>query len=132
MKIGALARMTGHTVDTIRYYESRGLLEADARTASGYRVFSPEAVHRLEFIKQARHLGLSLDQAREILLTTSQERPVCEQVRSLLQARLTEVDTRLRELEEFRGLLVALLQRPESPADSGRVCSIIESAPARA
>ena len=61
MKIGELARSTGATVKTIRFYEDAGLMPAAPRTESGYRIYGTEAVERLEFIRKAKRLGMSLD-----------------------------------------------------------------------
>ncbi len=55
MKIGELAQQTGFTTKTIRYYELIGLLSAPERSDSGYRLYGPEDVERLEFARQARH-----------------------------------------------------------------------------
>ena len=61
MKIGELAKATGLTTKTIRYYELNRLLEEPERTESGYRVYGQEAVEQLEFVKKAKRLGLSLE-----------------------------------------------------------------------
>ena len=60
LKIGELARQTGLSIKTIRYYESRGLLEQTPRTEGGYRLYGPEEVARLRFVQRAKLLGLTL------------------------------------------------------------------------
>ena len=64
LKIGELARQTGLSIKTIRYYESRGLLEKPPRTESGYRLYGPEEVARLRFVQRAKLLGLTLEEIR--------------------------------------------------------------------
>ena len=66
LKIGELARQTGLSIKTIRYYESRGLLEQPPRTEGGYRLYGPEEVARLWFVQRAKLLGLTLEEIREL------------------------------------------------------------------
>lgn len=74
LTIGRLAQEAGINLETVRYYERRGLLPKPPRTASGYRMFPPEAARRLRFIKLAQDLGFSLREVRELLaLRTSPE-----------------------------------------------------------
>lgn len=133
MKIGTLARRTGHTIPTIRYYESQGLLQPRGRTEGGYRIFSPDDVDRLEFVKRAKRVGLSLAEIGAILAIRAQEEPTCEHVRALLAHKLVQVEEALRELGEFHHVLVELLDQSDTLEDcrpgGGRVCSIIEQAP---
>ena len=68
MKIGEIAKATGLTTKTIRYYELNRLLEEPDRTDSGYRLYGTKDVERLEFIKKAKRMGLSLEEIRDILL----------------------------------------------------------------
>jgi DNA-binding transcriptional MerR regulator len=67
LKIGQLARLTGLPVKRIHYYERRGLLEPSARSETGYRLYGAEEVARLEFIKRAKLLGLTLEEIRELV-----------------------------------------------------------------
>lgn len=67
MRIGELANVVGLSPDTIRYYERVDLLPPPARTPSGYRIYSTQAVDRLRFIQGAQRLGLKLDDIRDLL-----------------------------------------------------------------
>src|SRR5260370_36661217 len=67
LTIGHLAQLGGVNLETIRYYERRGLIPKPGRTAAGYRQFPPDAARRLRFIKRAQELGFSLDEVRELL-----------------------------------------------------------------
>jgi DNA-binding transcriptional MerR regulator len=67
LTISRLAHLGGVNLETVRYYERRGLLPKPPRTQAGYRQFSPEAARRLRFIKRAQELGFSLDEVQELL-----------------------------------------------------------------
>ena len=105
LTIGAVARAAGIAIDTIRYYEREGLLPVPARRLSGYRDYTPDAVARLRFIRRAKELGFSLPEIRELLaLSVDRERGV-RGVKARAQARLAEVERRIRELKRVqRGL----------------------------
>lgn len=107
-RIGGLAEAAGVTVDTLRYYEREGLLPQVSRTAGGFRCYSEDAAHRLRFIKQARELGLSL---REIRQLVDPDNAGCAAMRQLLADRLADVERRQRELAAFRKTLKTALER---------------------
>ena len=103
LRIGEVAARSGVSIDTVRYYERRHLLPPAPRTEGGFRLFTAETVTRVQFIKQAQELGLSLDEIKEILMTGGAKE--CRRVRDLLRAKLKEVDERIRLMEEFRQTL---------------------------
>ncbi len=107
-RIGSLATATGVTVDTLRYYEREGLLPHADRTAGGFRLYTQEMTERLLFIKQARQLGLSLREIRELV---EPENCRCSKMRSVIAERLADVDERLHELDLFRKALQTALDR---------------------
>ena len=107
-RIGAVAAVAGVTVNTLRFYEHEGLLSPAVRTAGGFRLYTPETAQRLRFITQARHVGLSL---REIRQLVEPDNGRCAAVRHLLAERLTDVDRKLRELASFRRTLQIALER---------------------
>ena len=100
LRIGEVATRSGVSIDTLRFYERRELLPTAPRTASGYRMFSPETVHRVLFIKQAQELGFTLDEISTLLTTKGISD--CLKVHDLLDAKLTELDARMRSMHEFR------------------------------
>lgn len=110
-RIGGIAGRTGVSVETLRYYEKRRLLNAPARTQGGYRVYSDAVVHQVKFIKQAQSLGLTLDDIQQIApdRMRTNHAPSCRKVRDLLTCRLEDIDARIRELREFRRTLHAHL-----------------------
>ena len=130
MKIGELASATGLTTKTIRYYELNRLLEEPRRTDSGYRLYDSEDVERLEFVKKAKRLGLSLREIREILILHEQSQSPCVHVLALLDRKLEQVEDIIRELEEFRRELMRLrvesqVRLEQIPEDT-RICGIID------
>jgi hypothetical protein len=84
MQIGQLARMSGLTTKTIRYYESIGLLDEPARTAGGYRSYGLDVLERLDFIRQAKASGLTLTEIGSILEIKDQGGQTCDHTRALL------------------------------------------------
>jgi DNA-binding transcriptional MerR regulator len=106
-RIGEIAERTGVSVETLRYYEKRRLLNAPARTRGGYRVYSDAVVHQVRFIKQAQSLGLTLDDIQQLAAgrMRTNHAPSCRRVRDLLTRRIEDIDARISELREFRGTL---------------------------
>jgi DNA-binding transcriptional MerR regulator len=130
LKIGQLAEASGLTVKTIRYYELHGLLDRPRRTPSGYRLYGQEDVERLEFIKKAKRLGLSLEEVREIFVLHRRGEAPCIHVLGLLDQKLEYLDRLVRELLAFREDLARLREESQArlaqlPAEA-RVCGIIE------
>ena len=130
MKIGELAREAGTTVKTIRFYEDTGLLPAAPRTESGYRIYGTDDVDRLEFIRKAKHLGMSLDEVRGVLQLSDRDEPTCVHVRALLDEKIGRLEQVVRDLQEFRVELTALRDKAGEMVNceptGGNVCGIVE------
>src|SRR5215203_4073941 len=103
-KIGDLARITGLSIKTIRYYERRGLLEPAARSEAGYRLYGPEEVARLQFVQRAKLLGLTLEEIRELveLAARCNEGEIMPHLEDVLDAKLGETERKIKELSAFR------------------------------
>jgi DNA-binding transcriptional MerR regulator len=133
MKIGAVAKLTGVSTKTIRFYEDAGLLPPPARTPTGYREYEPGIVDRLRFIHRGQAAGLSLAEVRQILAIRDRGEPPCGHVRQVLRTRLDQVRGQLAELVALEGHLHTLLERAEqdSPTahDHATVCWILETDP---
>ncbi|HXF66458.1 MAG TPA: heavy metal-responsive transcriptional regulator [Burkholderiales bacterium] len=108
LTIGKVARGAGLAVDTVRYYEREGLLEKPARTPGGYRRYSPEAVKRLQFIRQAKELGFTLAEIRELLTLKVAPDKSCADVRARAQAKIADVESRIAQLERMKRALEQL------------------------
>ena len=126
LTIGKVAHSAGLAIDTVRYYEREGLLAKPARTASGYRRYSADAVARLRFIRQAKDLGFSLSEIRELLALRVAPGKSCADVRSRAQAKIADVESRIAQLDCMKRALVKL-----AAACSGRgptsECPILEA-----
>ncbi len=109
--IGDVAKSTGVTAATIRYYESIGLLAPPPRSLAGYRRYSQSAVKELEFIKRARGLGFSLEEILEILKLSRTGQAPCSHVLDLAQRHLAAVEERIAALARFREELAAEISR---------------------
>ena len=105
LSIGSLAKATGTKVETIRYYESIGLLAAPARTKNNYRAYTPQHLARLSFIRRARALGFSIDQVQELLKLADQKDISCKAVDAIAREHLAEIDRKLRDLNTLRSEL---------------------------
>jgi DNA-binding transcriptional MerR regulator len=127
LKIGEVSRKSGIAIETLRFYERQGLLGKPARTASNYRVYGPEVLERLEFIRRAQVLGLSLSEIAEVIQERESGHSPCGHVRAIVRRRLEELDQRLKEMKQYRKELAAALEQWEKNGDeNGRVCGHIE------
>jgi MerR family copper efflux transcriptional regulator len=108
LTIGKVARSTGLAIDTVRYYEREGLLEKPARSTSGYRHYRPDVIARLRFIRQAKDLGFSLSEIKELLTLRVTPGKSCADVRAHAEHKITDVDRRIASLKRVRGALVRL------------------------
>jgi DNA-binding transcriptional MerR regulator len=115
LKIGDLARITGLSIKTIRYYERRRLLEPPSRTEAGYRLYGSEEVARLQFIQRAKLLGLTLEEIRELveLAASCNKGEIVPRLEEVLEAKLLETERKLEELSAFRENLLYYRQRAE-------------------
>ena len=110
LTIGELARRAGVNVQTIRYYERRNLLPNPRRTESNYRTYLGDTLRRVRFIKSAQQLGFSLKEIQELLSLRASPRSRCAAVRRRSQAKLVDIDEKVRSLEGMRGALSKLVR----------------------
>jgi DNA-binding transcriptional MerR regulator len=108
---GQLAQRVGINLETVRFYEKEGLLPLASRTASGYRQFAEAAVDRLEFVKQAKDLGFSLAEIRELLVLQDGNGRSCTEVRDRLQNKLIAVLVKKAELSSLEAHLRSAIQK---------------------
>jgi Hg(II)-responsive transcriptional regulator len=122
-----VARAAGVNIQTLRYYERLGLLEAPPRSASGYRRFDSEAVRVVRFIKRAQELGFSLREIKELLKLRRGASPArAPKVRAAAELKLIDIDQRIRDLRSMRAALAALVDSCARAGDS-EDCPILES-----
>ncbi len=135
LTIGAVARRAGVGVETVRFYQRRGLVRRPPRPDIGFRTYSEETVARLQFIRQAQVLGFTLREIGDLLALRVAPGTDCAAVRARAAAKLADVDGRLAELGRIRGALAKLVAAcPGSGAVT--TCTILgslaETAPTRA
>src|SRR5437660_4648971 len=98
MWIGEAAEQAGVKVQTLRYYERRGLLPRTPRRASGYREYEADAVRMVRFIKRAQELGFSLDEVEELLRLRRGTRRDRGRIRKVAEQRIAQIDRKITEL----------------------------------
>ena len=102
MYSGELARLAGVSTDTLRYYERRHLLPVAPRSASGYRLFPPDAVARLRLIRAALSIGFSVSELTAIFGERDSGGAPCSRVRALAADKLAAIEEQLRDLRSRR------------------------------
>lgn len=107
--IGTLSRRTGVNIETIRYYERSGLLPEPERTTGGYRIYGAADAERLVFIRRARDLRFSIDDARRLLGLAEQKSRSCGAVRALASGHLTAIRAKIADLRRMEKMLAAMV-----------------------
>ena len=125
MKIGELAQVAQCTVETVRYYEKAGLLPETARTAGNFRVYGPDHVERLRFIRNCRALDMSHEEIHTLLGLVDRPADGCGAINTVFDEHMAHVNERIEELSHLKRQLQALRERcqGEKGADS---CGILQ------
>jgi DNA-binding transcriptional MerR regulator len=110
LRIGEVATRAGVAVDTVRYYERRGLLPRAPRRRSGYRMFGPDTVERIRLAKRAQALGLRLDEIALVLRAIDAGAGACASARPSLEVALRRVDAEMQALRGLRRRLATTLR----------------------
>ena len=131
LKIGELAKQTGISVGTLRYYSDLGVLHPVQRGDNGYRYYSLDASQQVDFIKKAQALGFTLEEIKQILDVRDRGEKPCNLVQSLLDKKIEQLEIQIKqmtlfkaELEEYR---TAWIKNPNPKSDSKQVCPLISS-----
>ena len=124
LSIGKVAARAGVKVDTVRFYERRGVLPAAERRSSGYRAFEPEAIDRIVFVKEMQRLGFSLDEIVDLLRLVDGGTASCKSARPRMEATLRRADEKIAALKAVRDRLAGLLDACE-----GGSCSFEQVVP---
>ncbi len=126
LRIGELARAAQVGVETIRYYERRGLIAQPPKRSSGYRQYPPAAVTRVRFIRRAQTLGFTLNEIEELLALRVDDERSCADVRELARAKLTDIRGRIEELERMARGLEKLARRCRGQGPTSE-CPILDA-----
>lgn len=106
MRIGDIANRTGLKVETVRFYEREGLIDAPRRSDANYRLYDHSHLDRLSFVKRSRDLGFTLDQVRDLLRLADNPRDSCDEVDEIVELHITEIDRKLANLAALRNEVV--------------------------
>ncbi|VXC96842.1 DNA-binding transcriptional activator of copper-responsive regulon genes [Bosea sp. 125] len=121
MNIGQAATASGVSAKMIRYYESIGLIEPPVRTEAGYRIYTAEEIHELRFIKRARTLGFSIEEARQLLALWRDKSRASADVKRFAMKHVRDLENKIEELQAMSLTLRHLARtchgddRPECP-----------------
>jgi MerR family mercuric resistance operon transcriptional regulator len=129
VQIGKVARATGLSVDTIRFYEKEGLLREPERSEGGFRLYSARDIENLHFIHKAQELGFSLAEIRELLLIQDERTESCTHVRDLIQSRLGAVRGKIDDLKRLERHLTQALRKCEGALGDGKAGAAHERCP---
>jgi DNA-binding transcriptional MerR regulator len=127
VRIGVLAKLTGCSVPTIRYYEEVGLLPRAKRRSSGHRVYGSPAVEVLSFVRRCRDFGFTVEQTRDLLTVVGDKGRDCVEVRDIAQAQLKVVRAKMLELMDLERSLARFVSSCEAGCIGGPApkCTIL-------
>lgn len=126
LKIGRAAERAGVGVETIRFYERRGLIDQPPTPADGHRRYPAETVRRIRFIRQAQQIGFSLNEIGELLSLRADPSADCADVRDRAAAKVEEVDSKIAELNRIRRALEDVIAACPGRGNVG-ACTILEA-----
>ena len=125
MRIGEVAAQARVNVQTLRYYERRGLLPEPERGTSGYRAYDPDTVRLVRFIKRAQELGFTLREIEDLIALRQSPRRSAE-VRAVAAAKVEDIERRIHQLRAMRKALGGLVEACDCEGDTP-TCPIIEA-----
>ena len=126
LTIGRLAKEAGVNLETVRFYERRGLLPRPPRSASGYRLFPAEAARRLRFIRRAQELGFSLKEVGELLSLRVSRRTTSAAIRARAKTKIADIQEKIKSLESMKKTLQKLTKVCDGCAPLAE-CPILDS-----
>jgi MerR family copper efflux transcriptional regulator len=127
VKIGALASQAGVNVQTVRYYERRGLLPEPERRPSGYREYGTDVLDRLRFIRRAQELGFTLNEIGELLALRLDPRTPAAAVKARAESKIADIDRKMHDLERIRHALVHLAGRCRGGRGPAGDCPLLDA-----
>lgn len=126
MKIGELSKKTGLSIDTIRFYEKTGLVKGPSRTEGGFREFSKESQHTLEFISHCRSLDIPIPEIRKLMKVRSGSAKSCREANEVIDEQLRNLRSRIEELKKLEKNLAQLRSVCNQELDP-KECEILKS-----
>ena len=102
LTIGILAKEAGVNVETVRYYERRGLIDQPRKPRSGFRHYSPDLIDRIRFIKRAQELGFTLEEITELLALRVDASSACDDVRHQAEIKIADISEKIKSLQRMK------------------------------
>lgn len=125
LTVGKVAKEASVNIETIRFYEKKGLLPKPPRSRSGYRQYSPETVSRVRFIKRSQELGFSLEEIAELLSLRVEPGTTCGDVKRKAEEKLGDIEKKIRDLKQMKSALSSLASRCRGKGPTSE-CPILE------
>jgi len=125
LTIGQVARSTGVGIETIRFYERKGLIEDPPRKESGYRQYPENTIVRLQFIRRAKELGFSLKEIEELISLRLGPKSTCGDVKRRAELKIAEIEEKVRDLKKMKVALVGLTRECAGGKKSTGDCPIL-------
>lgn len=123
LTIGKLAKLANVTIETIKYYQRKGLINEPVKPATGYRQYPTEVIARIQFIKRAQQSGFTLKEIAELLSLDGEH---CEDVQKIAEQKRQQIDEQLRDLTALRNVLDSLVKGCQQD-QSTQHCSLIDA-----
>ena len=127
--IGELAKAADVGVQTIRYYERRGLIPKPPRSESGYRQYTPDTITLVKFIKRTQELGFSLNEITELISLKLEQTTDCGDIKSVAVSKISEIDSKIRTLREMKRALIKVVDicTEEGPLTDCPILEVMEN-----
>ncbi|OUM00390.1 heavy metal-responsive transcriptional regulator [Variovorax sp. JS1663] len=125
LTVGKLAALAEVSANAVRFYEREGLMQVPSKTERGYRLYGPEAVQRLRFIKQAQHSGFTLSEIHALLQLRDRASTCCSDVRSRVIEKKLELEARIKAMKEMSKALDQLIANCSNDTRPVEDCSIL-------
>ncbi len=127
LTIGAVAQQAGVRIETLRYYERKGIVPRPPRTSSNYRVYPEETVRRVRFVKRAQELGFSLNEIKELLALRATRGATCEDVCRQALHKIGDIEEKIQTLQAMKQALRKLVKECDSANAPVSDCAILEA-----
>ena len=111
LQIGKVAKQSSVGVETVRFYENKGLIAAPKRNASGYRQYSESVVKQIQFIQHAKSLGFSLREVRELIALRGERGARCKGIKETAIAKIADIQQKIDSLEKMKMALQPLVDQ---------------------
>jgi MerR family mercuric resistance operon transcriptional regulator len=126
LTIGEVARQTGIGVETVRFYEKRGLIDDPPRTEAGYRQYPEDTAPRIRFIRHAKELGFTLTEIKGLLHLRLDAATTCDDVRLMAQKKRMDIEAKIKSLQGMTHALGKLIEACSSSGPAGH-CPILDA-----